>query len=632
MEVRSLGRTRALLLLTVVSGMSCLTLLSPAGAVERDQPDTKRGLAIEAVREALQREVYGLTDDRERLLAEATAHDPELDAAHWHRGQVLDAQGRWVDHEQITGSAGLGEKLAEYEKVRDKYPNTVEGQLALAAWCAKRKLRPQQRAHLMHVLNLAPDHVQAREALGFVRMEGSWVSREELAAERERGAQAQRDLKAWRPTIQEILKDLRHRSEERRTAAKERLGEIHDPAALSALIEVVFSVQDEEAFVFLDGIAQMVVPDASLALAQAATFAPSQAVRQAAAQKLGERKLEEFVPQLLASLYSPVTSRATATLLPNGRLAFRHTFVREGMDQQQVLQLDTQYERRERFGGTRMETTGRAALHALNETMRRDQAAAMQNAMTEALNKRLMWVLSEATKEQFADPAGWWKWWNDRNEVFQGGSKDVAFVQQNKTVEVVDYVPPPPRQQSSDQPSGTGGGGGSGGAVQETGGARGGTTANLALSGDCLAAGTQIWTINGQTAIETVRIGDLVLSRSQDTGELAYKPVVKTSIRPRSQLIKLSIDGETIETSGGHLFWVSGEGWMRSRELKPGMILHGASGPARIESVEPGETAETYNVVVADFNTYFVGDSKVFSHDNTVRQPTRAIVPGLRME
>jgi hypothetical protein len=33
--------------------------------------------------------------------------------------------------------------------------------------------------------------------------------------------------------------------------------------------------------------------------------------------------------------------------------------------------------------------------------------------------------------------------------------------------------------------------------------------------------------------------------------------------------------------------------------------------------------------VVADFHTYFVGEAKILSHDNTIRQPTNAVVPGL---
>ena len=38
---------------------------------------------------------------------------------------------------------------------------------------------------------------------------------------------------------------------------------------------------------------------------------------------------------------------------------------------------------------------------------------------------------------------------------------------------------------------------------------------------------------------------------------------------------------------------------------------------------------QAYNLVVADFNTYFVGSANVLVHDNLYRHPTLAKVPGL---
>ena len=38
---------------------------------------------------------------------------------------------------------------------------------------------------------------------------------------------------------------------------------------------------------------------------------------------------------------------------------------------------------------------------------------------------------------------------------------------------------------------------------------------------------------------------------------------------------------------------------------------------------------ELHNLVVADFHTYFVTDAKILTHDNTIREPTAALVPGL---
>ena len=79
----------------------------------------------------------------------------------------------------------------------------------------------------------------------------------------------------------------------------------------------------------------------------------------------------------------------------------------------------------------------------------------------------------------------------------------------------------------------------------------------------------------------------------------------------------------------GHPLWVAGVGWRMAKELGDGAILHGVNGPVRIDAIESADEAEAYNLIVADFNTYFVGTSGVLVHDNTPREPTTATVPGL---
>jgi hypothetical protein len=53
-----------------------------------------------------------------------------------------------------------------------------------------------------------------------------------------------------------------------------------------------------------------------------------------------------------------------------------------------------------------------------------------------------------------------------------------------------------------------------------------------------------------------------------------------------------------------------------------------------IEKVEadPSWAGYSYNLIVADFNSYFVGDHGILVHDNTPRSPTSALVPGLLAE
>jgi hypothetical protein len=86
-----------------------------------------------------------------------------------------------------------------------------------------------------------------------------------------------------------------------------------------------------------------------------------------------------------------------------------------------------------------------------------------------------------------------------------------------------------------------------------------------------------------------------------------------------------------------HPFWVDGQGWRLTKQLEIGNALHSVSGCFPVESIEEVETDPTkngysYNLIVADFSTYFVGDHGILVHDNTARQPTSSLVPGLPAE
>ena len=74
---------------------------------------------------------------------------------------------------QVTLDAAVVEKvqpvkpeLAEYEKVRRKYPDTVEGQLQMADWCHEHGLDAQRKTHLERVIQIDPDQAEARRTAG----------------------------------------------------------------------------------------------------------------------------------------------------------------------------------------------------------------------------------------------------------------------------------------------------------------------------------------------------------------------------------------------------------------------------------------------------------------------------------
>lgn len=137
----------------------------------------------------------------------------------------------------------------------------------------------------------------------------------------------------------------------------------------------------------------------------------------------------------------------------------------------------------------------------------------------------------------------------------------------------------------------------------------------------CFVAGTIVATIYGGKAIETVQVGDEVLSTDPETGETAYKEVLKTYTYVKDTLVYVDVNGETIETTKEHPFWVEGQGWTKAKFLEAGDKLRDANGNTfaidNVEIVPLPENQYTlvYNLEVEDFHTYFVCESSVLVHN-----------------
>ncbi|MDA1050734.1 MAG: polymorphic toxin-type HINT domain-containing protein [Planctomycetota bacterium] len=581
-----------------------VVLIASLGFVDAEVAARDRESAKQLVAEALHREIYGLQSDRDRLLAEAVAADPDYAPARWHQGflRVGDDWSHVYDAPRIIGTSS---KLAAYRKLRDELGDTVEDHLRLADWCRDRRMPDQGRAHLTRVLDLDPNHADARQRLGFRLSNGQWTQVAEVQRLNERQASRQEAFEDWREKMLDLRRDLSQLNLDKRNSAAERIRAITSADAVPALEEILSPHSQVAAKLVLEAIAQMPEQEAVESLIRHAVFSPWPEVRDEASLLLKTRPYESFVPLLLSEMYTPVESR-TAVAPANGRLVYQHAFAREGQDQQQVLILNSVYRRRVIPGADGRETLSRAFADSFAMAARLQQSAQQQNATTRLLNERIARVLNLATQQNLpAVPQSWWQWWNQQNDVVLQGQKQTQQQQLTRQVVMLDQAPP---QFVSD---------GFQGAVSPR-----------QQGGECFAAGTSVWTASGRMPIEAIRVGDVVLSQDIETGELGYKPVLRTTIRPMERLMKIRVGNETFETSGGHLFWVSGQGWEKARELESGQSLHAIEGAVPVMAIESGTDAQTYNLVVADFNTYVVGTGKILSHDVTNRRPTRTVVPG----
>lgn len=137
----------------------------------------------------------------------------------------------------------------------------------------------------------------------------------------------------------------------------------------------------------------------------------------------------------------------------------------------------------------------------------------------------------------------------------------------------------------------------------------------------CFAAGTTVLTDQGFVAIEQLAVGDQVWAYDPDTGESAFKPILKTFVNTQDTIWHLTLTkgGESYrhEVTGSHPYYVPGAGWIEVAHLRVGHALLTEDGEtATVVGVyDTGVVQPTYNLEVADINTYYVSAAKVLVHN-----------------
>jgi hypothetical protein len=563
------------------------------------------------VKDALYFEISGDDESRQQHLSAALSTAPKLDQAQWQSGHV-NLNDRWLAVDEIPNT--MARSLKAYQRQRDRSDDTLNGQLNLARWCSSNGLDAQARAHFNRVIEFAPDNVEARTRLGFRRLNKQWISSDQLEQMTADAQTLWKSINIWLPRVTVIRDNLFNAKEAVRGTAEQQFAEIKDNAAIPAL-EYVFSAIDEEtANKLVQKLAEWSDSVSTRALIRQSLYSPWDGVRQSAALKLKERQREEYVPRLLAMMHAPVQVKTMMFRSAVGMVS-RQVIAREGHDAWDVIMLDTDYYRTGPDSrNTQMEADYRFG--RVQADMRRQDAAvafltALETAKTDELNARVMNTLALATEQStLVRPEDWWSWWDHENETRYEREKSANQLYAHRTVQLRDEEPYAP-EESNYEPQ----------YVQpffDTG------------RHSCFTAGTLVQTASGPLAIEKLRVGDLVLSQNPDSGELTLKPVLRTTVRQGAEVFTIETSGTTLHATGGHLFWVAGEGWTKARNLHAGQSLHCASGTLQVSLItqEP-QPQQTYNLVVADFDTYFVGAERILTHDVTERKPTRSLVPGL---
>ncbi|MEQ8788941.1 MAG: polymorphic toxin-type HINT domain-containing protein [Pirellulaceae bacterium] len=588
------------------------------------EPPTREPADDEAdllVRSALRFESQGDAQYRRIMLDLALHRFPDFAPARWHAGFVRDGE-RWCGLSDFEAAREKDPLLAEYaERSRKAFAEeSAEKHLILGRWCLRRGLADQSRYHLAQVFRLPASAEllqQASKHLAFelLKAEGAaglLVGKEERQRRQEEAERASKAWRAWAPELTRIAVAMTDPDERQRRAALEELEQIEDPDAVAALESIVSPRGEEHALAVVQVLSGIAEHEATMSLARHAIFSESRPVRESAARRLAGRPIHDYAPWLLARLVSPVKSRFWIQPLPGGSFHYLHDFYREDARRQYVMRQDTKITAApdlvflRGFGNPNpAEATvvdppdplippKLMALNILAKATEKQGQVLQHNRQAEAINKRIDAVLELGTGQKMnADPVRWWQWWEQYNELQAPDEKQLVSSFSNTRFTyptggyVVKYIP------------------------------------------SCFPEGTTVWTECGARPIEAIRGGVRVLAQDVETGKLEYKTVIGTTTRPPTPLLSLTAGDDTIRATKGHPFWVCGEGWKMAKFLNVGDRLHCAAGLVTIEAITEAEPEPAYNLIVEDFATYFVGARRLLVHDNTLRAPTTAKVPGL---
>ncbi len=587
---------------------------TPVVAVEHDPVEAAKNKVlapetIEAARltsQAIAARLAGDEERRQRLLEQAIEVAPDYSLARWQRGEVL-FEAKWRTPEAVADRIAKNANYVEYLARRATINAGPFGHEEIARWCFREGLEYQERFHWVTVLNANPNHVLARERMKVLPYAGALYTPEQIAAHELKVAAAQEKFNELRPKFVELCERVAAGQEDDAPPALEELRRVADlgavPALESAVAEINAQESDETALLLslcvVEALGRVDHPQSTHRLLDYAVFAEHPDLRAAAAAKLKGRPLTDYVPQLMGALTAPVQAVINSFVNRGSdfTVMFDANYYQAG-PLADVTSSSTQITRVVQAGGiygpngtdgprtsaTKVNVETNAAFRA-SQARRQVKVANLQIAER---NLRIREVLSNVFEADLGeDPRAYWDSWIAYNEL---------------------HIPEHPVYQVSNS-----------------------TQSSYCEIMSCFAPGTLVWTEAGPRPIEQIVAGEMLLAQNPSTGELAYRTVLERTVRPPAPMVSVGTAGEPIVTTLGHRFWTNGKGWVMAKFLEKNAAVHTLDGTTKIsgfESVPSSSSTEAYNLVIDDFHTFFVGDSRMLVHDNSCPAPTASKTPG----
>jgi Pretoxin HINT domain len=631
---------------------------NPASKAPTIAPEERRAFEAEKavaakdpnrlIKLAMWAESKGLTSERTALLKEATASDPKKEAAWGLLGQVAhDGAFKTPDEvgKEIVGDASQAAKLAEYNDRRDQLNRAEEAErslirrleqanrmvearvvqaridhrlapahVKLGLWCESIGMKPEAQAHFTSAALLDPYLEIAWKHLGYVKHNSRWMNRDQIAAEaKELAAQHQAEVH-WGPLLQRWKGWLGQ--DAKRATAEQELSGVNDPRALSSIVKtfVTANLKDQLEAVRLLG--QVQSPASSQELAFLAVMSDFEPVRREAIESLKGRDVRDYAETLVKMIHKPWTYRVVPVQGPgsNGTLEIdspRFHLIR-------TYDAPAAYDLKHFRGYAGIDPNGLPVVISHNDLRKYDSKPKEAAGILKAAEEKTVEAVASA---QFKAESSRQRMIADVNDVELNNASSATLNSQVAPVlqmaagapgDLGDdedawntwyydkigyrYIPPPQlalRQEFYQIPA-------------------------LRII-SCFAAGTPVRTIEGPRAIETLRVGDRVLSQDPKSGGLSFQPILVVHHNPPDKTLEVSLEnGDVLVASRFHRFWLAGRGWVMARDLKVGDVVRTLAGRSPIRRIENGPFLPVFNLDVAGGRTFFVGDHDALVHDNTM--------------
>src|SRR5262249_48628905 len=129
------------------------------------------------------------------------------------------------------------------------------------------------------------------------------------------------------------------------------------------------------------------------------------------------------------------------------------------------------------------------------------------------------------------------------------------------------------------------------------------------------ALGTLVRASGGIQRIESIRLGEMVLSQNTATGELSFQPVIRVDRRASKPVVRIATAAEMLVATSVQRFWRAGQGWVMARDLSPGDRVRAIGGCVTVKSRLDDPDAPVIGLEVAQNHDLFVGGGGLLVHD-----------------